>query len=88
MLRILRETFPGHSLICDLMSRGFVHRFALAFNQTVSEIGAPIRFLNDSPESLFQSMGYQLVKKDSVIDATRIYGLPVASRFCLVFPPE
>lgn len=80
MLQTLREVFPKHCLICDLMSRSFVNRFAHAFNKTVLEIGAPIKFLADSPESLFQKMGYRVVQKASVIETARDYGVAVASR--------
>ncbi len=44
LLRCLRSTFPRHALVCDLMSRKFLERYARSVHDKISDLRAPFKY--------------------------------------------
>ena len=57
-LRQVRERFPRHTLICDLMNRVFFERFAGSVHAKLVAAGASFSERPERPEALFVQSGY------------------------------
>ena len=55
----LKELFPVHVLIGDLMSGVFFQKYVQAFKQTVAAMGAPSRYCVEEREAVFSEAGYR-----------------------------
>lgn len=59
-LRVLRERFPRHVLLCDLMSRGFFQGFvARGFHAKIVALGARFTERPVDPAAIFIEHGYR-----------------------------
>jgi methyltransferase (TIGR00027 family) len=70
LLKTLRNLFPRHTLVCDLMSRRFFEKYGRSIHEKISGMGAPFKFKADDPERLFLEAGYRRASKISVIEKT------------------
>jgi methyltransferase (TIGR00027 family) len=57
-LRALRERFPRHILLCDLMNRAFFERFGKSVHAKIVAIGARFTELPADPAAIFIEHGY------------------------------
>jgi O-methyltransferase involved in polyketide biosynthesis len=57
-LRALRERFPRHILLCDLMNRGFFERFGGPVHEKIVAIGARFSERPVDPAAIFLEQGY------------------------------
>ena len=60
LIQQLKDAFPVHTLMCELLDRTFVKRFMnkSTQEQTVA-LGSPFLLLQDRPEQLFLGSGYK-----------------------------
>lgn len=70
LLQALRNVFPKHKLICDLMSRKFFEKYSRTIHEKLSGMGATFKFTADNPEATFLSSGYQRVDRVSVVETS------------------
>lgn len=59
LLQTLRQMFPAHTLICDLMSREFFEKHMGKAYDRILALGSEFKLLEASPEQLFYDAGYQ-----------------------------
>ena len=74
-LRTLHKLFPRHKMICDLMTREFFEKYGKKMHEKLTGMGASFKFTVDSPEELFETSGYKLIKKISIVESAVSYGL-------------
>ena len=73
LIKVIRELFPKHLLICDLQTYRFFRQFNLKFQEVLKGFGASLCITSDTPENLFLSHGYRIREKVSIIDRTMRY---------------
>lgn len=64
LLQKIRNHFPKHELICDLMNKRFIDRQMKEFLKLISAFGSKFKYVKDDPEKLIVDQGYS--KKESV----------------------
>ena len=78
LLQTLRRLFPGHKLICDLMTRRFFQQYGRTIHEKLTGMGATFKFTADDPEALFVANGYRrtgwfsIIGKSLEFDARKI----------------
>ena len=75
LLQTLHKLFPRHKMICDLMTREFFEKYGKKMHEKLTGMGASFKFTVDSPEELFETSGYKLSKKISIVESAVNYGL-------------
>jgi methyltransferase (TIGR00027 family) len=65
----LRQTYPRHTLICDLSSRGFMERYGKALTKRLDALGAKAGAMPDDPVANFIAAGYRREAQLSIIAA-------------------
>jgi methyltransferase (TIGR00027 family) len=73
MLASLGQTFPHHSLLCDLVTAKFIRRFGQGITTRLGQLGARFGELTDRPEAAFLEAGYRVVKTRSLMRAIKEY---------------
>ena len=58
LLQTLRGMFPGHKLICDLMTRKFFENYGRTIHEKLTGMGASFKFTLENPEEIFLNNGY------------------------------
>ncbi len=81
LLKSLKALFPGHSMLCDLLSIKYFNRYCLDWHKAFEDTGSSFRITTSRPEKNIIDYGYRVGEKLSVI--TRAvedgrYGRPVA----------
>jgi methyltransferase (TIGR00027 family) len=66
-LREVRQVFPNHLLLCDLMNRPFFDRFAYRMHEKIIAAGASFTRRPDDPAALFLEHGYRPTAHISMI---------------------
>ena len=66
-LRILKEAYPAHTLICDLCTRYFMERYGKGLTQRIEKLGAKLKFLPDDTTEIFIQAGYREGERISVV---------------------
>jgi methyltransferase (TIGR00027 family) len=56
---VLLDLFPGHTLICDLMTRKFIERYGRGLRRRIRELGGDMAELDDDPAQVVESLGYR-----------------------------
>lgn len=74
-LRTLRELFPRHELVCDLMRREFLDKHSKGVRDRVEKLGAKF-CVTDDPESPLADQGYRCIVKTSVAEQSVQLSLP------------
>ena len=69
-LEALHRAYPGHELICDLMTRQLIESRYRKNHKELQQMNAPFRFLSDAPCSTFTRTGYRLVSRASILTRT------------------
>jgi methyltransferase (TIGR00027 family) len=69
LLQILRRFYPGHKLICDLMSRKFFEKYSKTLHEKIADIGTSFKFTDNNPEELFLENGYRCTEKISIVES-------------------
>jgi methyltransferase (TIGR00027 family) len=82
-LQALRQAFPRHLLVCDLMTRHFAERFGHAIRHELARLGARFAQLVDDPQALVASAGYALVDKRSIVGSAVDFGSVAIPRLVL-----
>ena len=75
LLQTLHKLFPRHKVICDLMTREFFEKYGKKIHEKLTGMGASFKFTVESPEELFETSGYKLIKKISIVESAVKYGL-------------
>lgn len=75
LLQTLHRLFPGHKLICDLMTRKFFEKYGRTIHEKLTGMGAMFRFTVDKPEELFLQNGYRRLACLSVVEKSAEYQL-------------
>jgi len=57
-LLTLRQTLPGHTLVCDLMTRTFARRYGRGLRRRIKALGGNFAELLDDPEGFVTTQGY------------------------------
>ena len=76
LLATLRTLFPGHKLICDLMTRDFFEKYGKTMHEKLTGMGASFKFTVESPEEVFIRGGYKLGKKISITEKAVLFEAP------------
>lgn len=82
-LDILVKTFPGHVLICDLMSASFIRRYSGRMQRRIEELGGRFAEPADDPTRTFVEAGYRPLLHVSIIDRARELGAISLPRWLL-----
>lgn len=80
LLQTLHRLFPGHKLICDLMTRKFFEKYGRTIHEKLTGMGATFKFTVDKPEELFLKNGYRRVACLSVVQKSAEYQLRAIPR--------
>lgn len=73
-LRSLLRLFPGHRLVCDLMTRRFFVRYSRAIHREIAGLGATFQGLRDDPTAPFLALGYRHLGSESIVRRARELG--------------
>ena len=65
-LSTLGELLPGHTLVCDLMTKTFARRYSGGLRRRIMELGGNFAELLDDPEGLVAAQGYRLLARHSI----------------------
>jgi methyltransferase (TIGR00027 family) len=74
-LSALRELFPRHELVCDLMRRAFLDKHSKGVRDRVERLGAKF-CVGDDPEGPFIAQGYRRIAHTSVVERSLQLSLP------------
>jgi methyltransferase (TIGR00027 family) len=74
LLRTLRQIFPQHQLICDLMTRQFFEKYSRRFHETIKAMGTSFKTVVDRPEEIFIKNGYHRTETISIVGRTVEFG--------------
>ncbi len=66
-LRAVRQVFPHHLLLCDLMNRRFFDKFAYRLHEKIVGAGASFTRRPDHPAAVFLEHGYRLTARIPMI---------------------
>ncbi len=66
LLATLVRLFPHHAVVCDLLTRTFLARYARSLVRFLREIDAEFAASSDHPEALFHERGYHTAARVSV----------------------
>lgn len=66
LLKNLKNHFPRHTLICDLMSSVFIKKYMTEFVREIRRFNCVLKFLHESPRDIFQNNGYRVQKEISI----------------------
>lgn len=69
-LDALQHAYPGHVLICDLMTRHVIESRYRKNHQKLQQMNAPFKFLADAPWETFTRTGYRLGSEASILKRT------------------
>lgn len=58
-LHSLKEFFPKHVLLCDLMSRAFYKKYSQEVHEQINSLGASFKDIFEKPQVIFHQSGYQ-----------------------------
>ena len=78
LLTTLTDLFPHHVLVCDMLTRTFLARYARKLVRLIRELGAEFAASSDTPEQLFHELGYRTLDSISVALAGAELGAPGA----------
>jgi methyltransferase (TIGR00027 family) len=62
----LRRVLRGPSLICDLMTPGFVHRYSGTMREALGGLGARFAVHARDPGALIEEAGYRIASRESI----------------------
>jgi methyltransferase (TIGR00027 family) len=82
-LDILIKTFPGHVLICDLMTARFVRRYSDGIRRRIEELGGRFAEPADDPTRTLAEAGYRQLVQVSIIDRAGELGVIPAPAWLL-----
>ena len=82
-LATLRAVFPGHTLLCDLMTKKFFHHYSRELHDQILALGASFREMVDAPWRLIESAGYRMVTSHSMLLRANALGLIQTPRILL-----
>ena len=66
LLTALGRVFPRHDLLCDLLTRTFLARYARSLLRFLRAIDAEFAASSDDPEALFHELGYAMRERISI----------------------
>jgi methyltransferase (TIGR00027 family) len=67
LLATLGRLFPRHVVLCDLLTRTFLARYAGGLARFLREMGAEFTASSDHPEALFHELGYRTCAQVSIL---------------------
>ena len=74
LLRTLRQIFPQHQLICDLMTRKFFEKYSRSLHKTIKAMGISFKTVADRPEEIFIRNGYHCTETISIVERAVVFG--------------
>ena len=74
LLRTLRQIFPQHQLICDLMTRKFFEKYSRSLYKTIKAMGTSFKTVADRPEEIFIRNGYHCTETISIVERAVVFG--------------
>lgn len=66
LLEALGRLFPRHALVCDLLTRTFLARYARSLVRSLRAMDAEFSASSDHPEELFHELGYRTRERISL----------------------
>ncbi len=87
-LKALQQAYPGHELICDLMTRRLIESRYRKNHKKLQQMNAPFKFLADAPASTFTQAGYRLGSEASILTRTfeLMWNKGIAALFGWIMP--
>jgi len=77
-LETLRRLLPGHTLLCDLMTRKFADKYGASLRRRIQELGGDFAPLHDRPQRLVTARGYRQQAAHSIPGRAAAHGaIPV-----------
>lgn len=70
-LSALRQVFPRHTLICDLMTRHFAETYGKTVRTRIAELGGTFTGLRNDPARFIEGRGYAQVARLSIMGRAR-----------------
>ena len=78
LLETLRRSFPNHRVVCDLMTRIMLERYARSIQQKLVGADTPLNATEENPADLFTRAGYTHVTKVSLAEMMVRFDMPGA----------
>ena len=66
LLDALGRLFPRHIVVCDLLTRAFLARYARGVVRSLREMDVQLTASSDHPEALFHELGYRTLAQISI----------------------
>lgn len=82
-LSALRRLFPRHTLICDLMTRGFSERYGVEVGKRIAALGGGFAELAEDPARTVTAAGYSQLSRVSMMSRARELGAVRVPMFLL-----
>jgi methyltransferase (TIGR00027 family) len=83
LTKTLRQVFPRHVLICDLVAPRFVRRYSQRLHNLIRSLGPSFSNFSEEPQAFVASTGYRLTHRVSVIERAVALGSMRIPRFVL-----
>ncbi len=71
LIQTVKECFPSHIFICDLMKRDFFEVFSRKIHKYLVQSGTTFKDLDNHPQRFFSTNGYTLASITSTVKAAR-----------------
>jgi methyltransferase (TIGR00027 family) len=84
LVTTLVRLFPHHAVVCDLLTKRFLARYARGLVRFLREIDAEFSASSDHPEALFHELGYRTAACVSIPERAAEIGAPGAAPRSLV----
>lgn len=68
LLGNLRLVFPRHKLICDVMTRKFLHKYGKTLRKQIARLGVSMGELVEDPDKIIRRAGYRLAERISIVE--------------------
>jgi O-methyltransferase involved in polyketide biosynthesis len=82
-LRVLKQAYPDHVLVCDLMTRTFARRYGSGLRTEIARLGGDFAERVDDPSASVTAAGYTLVDKRSIAQSAVDFGTVAIPRWLL-----
>jgi methyltransferase (TIGR00027 family) len=81
LIETLRELFPRHRLVCDLMRKSFYRRYGRGADKTLRSLGNTVIVSSDTPEQVILEQGYRVFSRVSIMGRAAELGAFVIPAF-------
>jgi methyltransferase (TIGR00027 family) len=78
LLGVLTRLFPRHVVLCDMLGQRFIAIYSRPLVKRLRELGIEFAASSETPEPLFDALGYRTAGRDSIWKSANELGAPGA----------